>query len=345
LRSSERVENRPIGWHHNTVRYVCQICCCQLKPFPHTAGANLATEPISLSAVHFRYGDEETHSQQTTSSQQLEDPVDFVLDTTAPESAIWAILCEIWRVLKESGIRLSGGTAREPYSKILKRSWRNILNNIKYVIPLSLWLLFAASIFMGLAIGGTAVSYLQSDSLALTTSPTCGFWVIPENTRRMVYAWSQAEEQAANYYRDCYEAAPSIQQCNIFAHNEQLSNTTDNDDCPFLGNVCLLGPNSAVTFDTGYVDSNTLGINSVRRPYYRRKTTCAPLVTEGYVDVWDHYSGFLIQAQFYYGPDNTSLTYNQSRIFFLPGASSPTYEVVAKKAGYDKSIFLLENCC
>lgn len=149
----------------------------------------------------------------------------------------------------------------------------------------------------------------------------------------MVYAWNMAEEQAASYYRGCYEADPSVQLCNIYANNDPLSQRTDNTDCPFLGDVCLLGPKSAVTFDTGYLDVNTLGINARNRPFYRRRTTCAPVVTDGYVEFQDNYSGFLIQAQFYYGTRDRGPTYAQSRIFSLPGTSSPTYQVAVKVSG------------
>jgi hypothetical protein len=229
---------------------------------------------------------------------------------------------------------LGDRTARVTHRQRLRDFWQNILNNREDLRELSLWLIFSASAFAGLSIGPTFVSYLQSDGIALSASPTCGDWLSNHSTRNMIYAWNQGEEQAASYYRSCYETDPSTKACNIYADNVLLSQKTDNDNCPFRGDVCLLGPKSAVTFDTGYLDAKTLGINARKRPFYRRRTTCAPLVTDGYVDIQDNYSGFLIQAQFYYGPKEQGWTYSQSRIFSLPGTSSPTYEVAVKVSGY-----------
>jgi hypothetical protein len=158
-------------------------------------------------------------------------------------------------------------------------------------------------------------------------------------TKEMVFAWARSEEDAASYYRNCYEADPSVRECNIYANNGPLSNRTDDDDCPFQGDVCLLGPHSAITLDTGYTDVNTLGINSRNRPFFRRKTTCSPLVTDGYVNIQDNYSGILIEAQFYYGPGKVfNWTHTQARIFRVPGVSSPAYEIVIKNAWCLKSL-------
>ena len=242
----------------------------------------------------------------------------------------------------EAGVKIGRGTPELAFSQRLHQSWQNLRNNFERLRSLGFWLVFSAAIFMALSIGATSVSYLQSDGMALSASPNCGNWVGRGSTRRMIYAWNQGEEQAASYYRNCYEADPSVQECNIYASNEPLSKKTDNDGCPFQGDVCLLGPRSAVTFDTGYLDGNTLGINSRNRPFYRRKTTCAPLVTKGYVEVQDNYAGFLIQAQFYYGAARgaNNWTYSQSRIFSLPGTSSPTYQVAVKNAWYVESLCL-----
>jgi hypothetical protein len=124
---------------------------------------------------------------------------------------------------------------------------------------------------MRLSIGSTIVSYLQSDNMALAVSPTCGNWMSPGITKEMLFAWAQSEEDAAGYYQNCYEADPSVQECNIYANNGPLSNRTDDDDCQFQGDVCLLGPHSAITLDTGYIDANTLGINSQKNPSFSKK--------------------------------------------------------------------------
>ena len=83
------------------------------------------------------------------------------------------------------------------------------------------------------------------------------------------------------------------------------------------------------------ISANTLGINSQTPAYYQRKTTCAPVRAEDFVDTQDNYKGFLLQSQFYYGPAvNSNWTFAESRIFSLPGTSVPAYQVTVKKAGY-----------
>jgi hypothetical protein len=265
-----------------------------------------------------------------------EEPRSHVVGSRSPDSAAWDIVVVVIKTLRETVIRLGGGggggSEASPRQRLLD-FWQNIRNNLGELGSLGIWLLFSVSAFLGLSIGPTFVSYLQSDSLALSASPTCGRWQSNGSTRDMIFAWNQAEEQAASYYRSCYEASPSIKECNLYADNGILSQKTDHDDCPFLGDVCLLGPKSAVTFDSGYLDARTLGVNTRRRLFYRRKNTCAPLVTDGYVDIQDNYMGFLIQAQFYYNSREQGPTNAQSRIFSLPGTSSPTYEVAIRASG------------
>lgn len=286
---------------------------------------NPITEPPPLELEHLQEASIEDRPRAR------EGPSSHVVNSRSPDSAAWTILCDFLQILMESIIQLRGGTSEITLRRRLNDFWQNIVNNGEELLHLVFWFIFSCSIFMGLSIGATFVSYLQSDSIALSLSPTCGDW-IGRTTKTMVFAWNLGEEQAAGYYRNCYEADPSVQECNIYANNGPLSNTTDNDDCPFRGDVCLLGPKSAVTFDTGYLDINTLGINTRKRLFYRRRTTCAPLVTDGYVDVQDNYSGVMIQAQFYYGPRDQGWTYSQSRMF-LPEVSSLTYEVIVRKDG------------
>lgn len=53
--------------------------------------------------------------------------------------------------------------------------------------------------------------------------------------------------------------------------------------CPFDLDMCLLGPNGSISFDTGLLDSHHhLGINAPKseRIQYRRKTTCTPLLLD-----------------------------------------------------------------
>jgi hypothetical protein len=260
--------------HRTTVRRLAFPWRIELMILAPTAATNIIVEPTSLELAHLRA------PAAGKRMQPYEQPRTYVLKSKSPDGAVWALGRAALRILlRQSVIILHAGTSNRTFRQRLGDFWQNIVNNRDELWNISFWLTFSASIFIGLSIGATTVSYLQSDNMALSTSPNCGEWVSAGLTKQMLYAWNQGEEQAASYYRSCYEADPTIQQCNIYANNDPLSNVTNNDDCPFQGNVCLLGPQSAVTFDTGYLDVNTLGINSRNRPFYRRKTTCAPLAT------------------------------------------------------------------
>jgi hypothetical protein len=235
-------------------------------------------------------------------------------------------------VLVDPGIKLGDGT-RLGFRKRLDIVWENAQLHYKELRDFGLMLLFCLFVFATLAIGSTAVSAVQLDNMALSTSPTCGVWINRNLTRSMLYVWAKAEEQSAAYYRNCYEASSSAKVCNIFSNNGRLSTSTDNDTCPFRADMCLLGPSSAITLDTGILPSNTLGINSGNTVYYQRKTTCAPVTTEGYVITQDNYNGIIIGSRFYYGGRVSNWTYEESRIFKISRTTVPSYQIAIRKAG------------
>lgn len=79
---------------------------------------------------------------------------------------------------------------------------------------------------------------------------------------------------------------------------ETIKNTT----CPFLERFCLLGRNSAITFDTGLLDSHAhLGINTPAsdRVQYRWRSTCTVLNITANVQVFRNttYQGLSISDQ------------------------------------------------
>ena len=266
---------------------------------------------------------------------ESETPSQILLRSKTPDSAAWKFCVKIFKLLTGPGIRLEDVT-RLPLRERLHLFWEKVEDNSEDLRSFLIGLVFCLAVFIGLVAGPTAVSAIQLDGIALSTSPACGVWMHPNQTRRMLYVWTQAEEQSAAYYRNCYEANSSTRVCNIFANNDPLSITTDSQVCPFQEDMCLLGPSSAITFDTGMVSAKTLGVNSKNQAYYQRRSTCAPVKSNGFVDMQDNYSGFLIQSQFYYGPRSYSnSTFDESRIFGLPGLTVPAYEVTVRKAWYD----------
>jgi hypothetical protein len=89
----------------------------------------------------------------------------------------------------------------------------------------------------------------------------------------------QSMLRAVSYAETCYGETAVAEACNIFYNRTISYSVTHNASCPFSGHTCLEGDSSAYTLDTGFVDYNVLGINAEQRFQFRRKTTCAPLVT------------------------------------------------------------------
>lgn len=213
--------------------------------------------------------------------------------------------------------------------KPLARYWQNVKNIWRDLLLTTFLFLLCASGFVACAAAATAVVHLELDNVALFNSPNCGVWRHNSSGSQVATWWGWAEERVIQYYRECYESEPSLQQCNLFSHRELHATVTENDECPFRGDVCLLGKNSAITLDTGYMDSKYLGINSSWRPVVRKRNICAPVVTKGYVKIED-IGGVFTQSSFYYGPTKyENWTYTRIRQVGYDIITDPTYSVTA----------------
>jgi len=140
-------------------------------------------------------------------------------------------------------------------------------------------------IFIGEQVTAIVAAGIVTGSTALSASPNCGLWVpdisnMPayESEFCLLHWYSDPESRAAIYAETCYGENSTVDGCNIFYKSKIGYGDKHDSPCPFYGDVCLYRNNSAYTLDTGYLDSNILGINGARRFQFRRKTTCAPLV-------------------------------------------------------------------
>jgi hypothetical protein len=201
---------------------------------------------------------------------------------------------------------------------------QNFLNIGANLIVTALLLLFCGITFVSLAAAGTAVVYLELDNMALSSSPNCGVWMYTSNIEKTVPAQGKTEELIELYYRNCYESDPSLQDCNMFSEKNLHVQVTENEECPFNGDVCLLGNKSAIALDTGYLDSKHLGVNSPQRLFFRRRNICAPLVIDGYARV-ENISGLFTITEFQYVPNSTTTQIRPGR---LKQIGSPGYEVL-----------------
>jgi len=187
----------------------------------------------------------------------------------------------------------------------------------------SVLVMVAASVnFVGWTIAGGFSSKVTQglDDHLLISSPNCGFYTDISVFDSFTPATGfQARLQnstriADGYVQTCYNTSKSSNAlCHRFVQQEIKWTTDFNASCPFSPGMCLGGDTAAFEMDTGPIDSHkTLGLNSARenRVLYRRKTTCAPLVTiEPYAELIPGKLPGEEYALYHYGDIANSLNY------------------------------------
>lgn len=147
------------------------------------------------------------------------------------------------------------------------------------------------------AVGGVVAGIFSSSIVATTnievllSSPNCGFWsedmlALNESLQGpwdndTNHFYQQGVADSKTYARSCYNAS-SLKTCNTFSVPTIDWTTNYDAPCPFEG-MCV---GSAMEMDTGMVNTNDiLGINFPKSDQFkfRRVTTCAPMVQDGYV--------------------------------------------------------------
>jgi hypothetical protein len=194
-------------------------------------------------------------------------------------------------------------------------------------------LAFCAAIFISITAASISTGLLIQDNSAIPARQRCRMWENPgENI--MSNPRGDMMEFAEAYYRTCYENDPSVQECDQFIDNDLHDINTTFVECPFKGDVCLLGKNSAIKWDTGLLDSIILGINSRYRPFIQKETICSPLIIEGYYDFVSNTSTNSTTFNFHYGNNSTNnITYSQNRSDYFENLYSPSgYEIKTKSA-------------
>lgn len=170
--------------------------------------------------------------------------------------------------------------------------WRKciiILRNFKedkcQFILVSALTLALFGIFIGEQVLAIATARIVNGSTSLSASPDCGLWMIDmsrmsdfEKAFYQLNWFSDSESRAVTYGERCYQDNSTIDACNTYYERRIAYKDENNSPCPFYGDVCLYGDNSAYTLDTGYLDSRILGINGAAQYQFRRRTVCAPLV-------------------------------------------------------------------
>ncbi|KAH7131651.1 hypothetical protein B0J13DRAFT_642473 [Dactylonectria estremocensis] len=128
-----------------------------------------------------------------------------------------------------------------------------------------------------------------SNNPLIHVSPDCGFYADPSDAVSFTPAAGfqarllNSSRTADEYVQTCYNTSSSSNSlCQQFVQQEIRWTGKSNATCPFASGMCLGGDNAAFEMDSGMIDSHdTLGINAAKenRVQYRRKSTCAPVVT------------------------------------------------------------------
>lgn len=147
---------------------------------------------------------------------------------------------------------------------------------------------------------------------------------------------------AANYAQQCYSAKTTSETCRQYIKLRLPTVVVRHATCPFRSDMCKL-ENENIVFDTGYLDSHSdLGINAPLqdRVTFRRVTSCAPLVTEGFtesirgIDWESNYTRYL------YGPQDISSNITNEVTWVYPEFSEKEF-FATNTATTNKGVFTL----
>ncbi|KAK0721957.1 hypothetical protein B0T26DRAFT_196599 [Lasiosphaeria miniovina] len=164
--------------------------------------------------------------------------------------------------------------------------------------------------FVARAFAGVLSALIATNSNAIWASDKCGLYRFDSDgageeaaTRADVFDRAK-EARSGEYAKHCYNSTTPTtllpMRCGFFYNTEIKFNTTYHHQCPFpKDDICAHG-SPVVTFDTGLVDANSIGINDPYDYKFRRSATCTPLSTEGQYVRNDTANG-IAAFTYYYG--------------------------------------------
>lgn len=207
------------------------------------------------------------------------------------------------------------------------------------VVLLILVAIALAALWVGQVIGGVFAAEVMTDGVALWSSQRCGVWEFDSDhsgnsaaTRHDVFD-REKELRAGDYAKSCYDTTNVLQSmsCNFFYQPNISFSLSYTYECPLKDrSLCVEGA-PAVTFDTGLVAANRIGINAESKDTYkfRRSSTCTPLsISYPYVQSRD--SNGTTAFDYYYGQISDS-DYSRESTFSSVGrpfdVQLPAYDV------------------
>ena len=272
------------------------------------------------------------HTRLSDQTYELKQRRILLRNAPLPGGAILALTEAFWDWSQGSATNLQ----RKPseFLVLLLRSATNLQR--KPFQFLFLLVLSTASIVVigvcGIFVPPLFVSDATGDVIALAKPGSCGFLSLFDSV-------AEFDEVAASASRELDETVDARGYAAEFYGNESsgrglqspfpvlaLPYQVDNlSSCPFSEELCLLGSDGSITFDTGLIDSHKhLGINAQAkdRVNYRWKSTCTPLKLDPLVNIVKdgERDGFRISEDaplfdFYLGPhENQNYTFSWKQL-------------------------------
>ena len=172
-------------------------------------------------------------------------------------------------------------------------AWRHLIPCAKRQIYI---FLLALLIGLGFIVASILTTFVVTglDIQILANSRMCGYydWGHYNRTTGDVDTYvSNLADSSWAYSRNCYMTNESnVGQCSVFATPRLHFDSFYNISCPFQNSICKGQTNSAMAMDTGLLDSHSMfGFNArpTERIQFRKRTTCAPIMTDGFMEVDD----------------------------------------------------------
>ena len=198
------------------------------------------------------------------------DGYDTIKDSHSELGAAVDLIRGVWNLLQIGRISLSTKHSlnyQGQRSSKIRRFWNNFLQQPVDILVSLLISAALIGLFVAQSTGSILSASIVSDTTALVLSDKCdlGNFSPSRNSRALAYV------------KKCYHTRLGAEGCNDF-YNQSITYTEKtNQTCPFLDQTCVLGKDSAIAFDTGFIDGKFLGINAAKRYQFRRKSLCAPL--------------------------------------------------------------------
>ncbi|KAE9375831.1 hypothetical protein N431DRAFT_370723 [Stipitochalara longipes BDJ] len=230
----------------------------------------------------------------------------------------------VWQVAKIAWIW------RAPRSKSFRKS-------------LSLMLLGIIHLMVFSAAGLLSFRLTTVQDEVLVRSLNCGPWFMNTSAPALLTLTELTDykihrnanfQLTKQYVQDCTNGSHSSTECSTFKSLGLNYVTTKHAPCPFSDEMCLGPPNTAASFDTGFIDSCLdLGINAEieDRVQLRKTMTCSPITTNGFFQN----GTFTLDGQEY---SYASLSYGRRNF-----SSVPDTIILPDSVPLENATFLLVN--